>query len=97
MIDCVTSAVRTKYGEHYYDYNGKACEILDMAEECLASINGNCATDPFFSMGFSAIQQECDQEKRTPWKIEKKTSCFFERFKFFSHIWLVWNKKMIIK
>ena len=66
MIDCVTSAVRTKYGEHYYDYNGKACEILDMAEECLASINGNCATDPFFSMGFSAIQQECDQEKRTP-------------------------------
>ena len=63
MIDCVTSAVRTKYGEHYYDYNGKACEILDMAEECLASINGNCATDEFFSSDLFIIQQECHKEK----------------------------------
>ena len=45
MINCVTSAIRTKYGEHYYDYNGKTCEMLEIAEECLASINGNCATD----------------------------------------------------
>ena len=66
VINCVTSAIRTKYGEHYYDYNGKTCEMLEIAEECLASINGNCATDVFFSMAFSQLRQECDQEKRTP-------------------------------
>ena len=66
MIDCVTSAVRTKYGEHYYDYNGKACEMLEIADECLESINGNCATDAFLSMSLSSLQQECDQEKQTP-------------------------------
>ena len=62
IIECVTSAVRTKYGEHYYDYNGKACEILEIADECLESINENCATDAFFSTSLSALQDKCDQE-----------------------------------
>ena len=62
IIDCATTAIRTKYGEHYYDYNGKACEILEIADECLESINENCATDAFFSTSLSALQDKCDQE-----------------------------------
>ena len=62
IIECVTSAVRTKYGEHYYDYNGKACEILEIADECLESINENCAADASFSKSLSTLQDKCDQE-----------------------------------
>merc|ERR1712062_29373 len=56
IIDCATFATRTKYGEHYYDYNGKACEILEIADECLESINENCANDAFFSTSLSALK-----------------------------------------
>ena len=62
IIDCATTAIRTKYGEHYYDYNGKACEILEIADECLESINENCAADASFSKSLSTLQDKCDQE-----------------------------------
>ena len=62
IIDCATSAMRTKYGEHFYN-SGKICEMVEIADECVESINGNCATDAGFSGALSQLQRECDQEK----------------------------------
>ena len=39
------------------------CEMVEIADECVESINGNCATDAGFSGALSQLQQECDQEK----------------------------------
>ena len=50
-------------GLNFGEILGKPCVVLEIVEECLASINGNCSTDPFFSMRFSQLQQECDLEK----------------------------------
>merc|ERR1712062_567334 len=64
--DCFKSAMRTKSieaGLNFGEILGKPCVVLEIVEECLASINGNCSTDPFFSMRFSQLQQECDLEK----------------------------------
>ena len=56
--DCVESG---------YDFEqfrfGKPCQIVEVAQECLRSINGNCATDAEISSGLSHLQQMCDQEK----------------------------------
>merc|ERR1712012_936202 len=62
IVDCANSAMRTKYGEHYYN-SGKMCEMVEIADECVESINGNCATDAGFSRALSHLQRECDQEK----------------------------------
>ena len=61
--DCTASAFKTKYGEHFYDYDVKVCAILEIVDKCIQSINGNCATDEFFSSDLFIIQQECQQEK----------------------------------
>ena len=61
--DCTASAFKTKYGEHFYDYDVKVCAILEIVDECIQSINGNCATDEYFSSDLFIIQQECQQEK----------------------------------
>ena len=61
--DCTASAFKTKYGEHFYDYDVKVCAILEIVDECIQSINGNCATDEFFSSDLFIIQQECHKEK----------------------------------
>ena len=64
--------------------------MVKILEECVESINGNCATDVGPSK--EMFQHECDQEKRTPWIIEKNP-CFFQCFNFFFlHIWFVCNK-----
>ena len=61
--DCTASAFKTKYGEHFYDYDVKVCAILEIANECIQSINRNCASDEYFSSDLFIIQQECHKEK----------------------------------
>ena len=61
--DCTASAFKTKYGVQFYDHSVKACAVLEIVDECIQSINGNCATDEFFSSDLFIIQQECHKEK----------------------------------
>ena len=61
--DCTASAFKTKYGVQFYDHSVKACAVLEIVDECIQSINGNCATDEFFSSDLFIIQQECAKEK----------------------------------
>ena len=42
---------------------GKPCDMLEIVEECLISINGNCATEARISSDLSQLQKECDLEK----------------------------------
>ena len=53
--------MRTKSIETGFDFEqlfyGKPCVVLEIAEECLRSVNGNCASET------SELQQMCDQEK----------------------------------
>merc|ERR1712062_50903 len=64
IIDCNNSAMETKYGGSCVScVSGKMCEILEIADECFESINGNCAFDRRFSRDFSSLQRACDQEK----------------------------------
>ena len=53
--------MRSRYGDDYY-MSRKACEMVQIADECVASINGNCATDAGFSRALSQLQDECDTE-----------------------------------
>ena len=56
ISDCVESG---------YDYEQfgweKPCKMLEITEECLRSINGNCTIDFFEDL--SQLQQMCDQKK----------------------------------
>ena len=56
--------------ESGYDYeqfgSENTCKMLEVAQECLRSIDGNCATDAEISSALSQLQQMCDQGKRTP-------------------------------
>ena len=61
--DCTASAFKTKYGVQFYGHSVKACAVLEIVNECIQSINGNCATDEYFSGDFFIIQQECHKEK----------------------------------
>jgi len=60
--DCARSAMRSRYGDEYYRL-GKSCEMVQIANECVDSINGNCATDAGFSRALSQLQQECDRQR----------------------------------
>ena len=59
--DCVESG---------YDFEqfrfGKPCKMLEVAQECLRSINGNCATDAEIASALFYLPQMCDRKKRTP-------------------------------
>ena len=60
--ECVERAERTEDGVRKKGI--KACDMVKILEECVESINGNCATDVGPSK--EMFQHECDQEKRTP-------------------------------
>ena len=59
--ECVERAERTEDGVRKKGI--KACDMVKILEECVESINGNCATDEFFSSDLFIIQQECAKEK----------------------------------
>ena len=65
--DCIKSSMRTKSIENGLrrpeENWGKPCDMLEIVEECLISINGNCATEARISSDLSQLQGECDLEK----------------------------------
>ena len=60
-----TGATSSAGVEIFLARSGKMCEMVEIADECVESINGNCATDAGFSRALSHLQRECDQEKGT--------------------------------
>ena len=60
--DCARSAMRRRYGDEYYRL-GKSCEMVQIADECVDSINGNCATDAGFSRTLSYLRRMCDNAR----------------------------------
>ena len=58
----VNDCVKSGYDFEQFRF-GKPCKMLEVAQECLRSINGNCATDAEIFRGISHLQQMCDHEK----------------------------------
>ena len=70
--------MRSRYGDEYYRM-GKICEMVQIADECVDSINGNCATDAGFSHSLSRLQQECDSERLNESETDQCTERHRER------------------
>ena len=74
--------MRRRYGDEYYhEYYrlGKSCEMVQIANECVDSINGNCSTDAGFSRALSKFQQKCDRERLNEAETDQCTERHRER------------------
>ena len=70
FADCLTSAAKTQ------PKNLSACKVMEIANECIESINGNCIHHKNVYPVLLLFHQGCYyetkiQEKRTPWIIQK--------------------------
>jgi len=67
ILDCVTSKIELDFDRRA----GHSCERAQFANECIASINGNCATDARYNYSnrfyytLSKLQDNCDIERHT--------------------------------